>query len=522
MLVERRTLRGMIAGAVAAAVYFGSAEIIAGAFRAAGAPLLILGQMIIPVVPTSVIKAAIAVFGTHDKVALVITILVVGVMIGGLIGRRSIERQLLAMVLLAGLGLLPVVLLLGSGGRPADALPAVCGIVLGIGTYLGLIRLGHVTTDSRGAPTHAGGDETRPRPDRRAFVALAGLGAGLGIAGVALGRSAAVLARSTSATLTTLVLPAPATSAPAIPAGAQLQVPGLAPLITGTDDFYRIDTLLVPPVIDASTWSLRIHGMVENEVRITMAELLELPIEEHHLSLTCVSNPVGGDLIGTAKWLGLPVRELLARARPMPGADMVLSHSDDGFSASTPLEVLTDERAALVAVGMNDAPLPREHGFPARLVVPGLYGFVSATKWVTELEVTRFADQQAYWTRRGWSSHGTVLVASRVDVPRAGARVRAGDGGRVVTAGMAWAQHTGIAEVQVRLDNGDWQSAQLGEELNIDTWRQWRHEFDGVEPGTHTVTVRATDAQGTVQISERRPAIPGSATGLHDRRFSVE
>ncbi len=502
---------------VATAVYFGSAEFIASALRSSGAPLLVLGQTIIPAVPTPLIKAAIAVFGTHDKLALVITILIVGVMVGGLIGWFNADSQSSALVLFAGLGLLPVVLVLISGGSATDVLPGLGGVILGIGIYVGLTHLGGGRRSVGDA-----GEQPPARPDRRLFLTLAGLCAALGVAGVALGRSAAVLARSAAGALTNLVLPAPATSAPEVPAGAELRVPGLAPLITGNDDFYRIDTLLVPPVVDASAWSLRIHGMVEREVRISMAELLELPLEEHRVSLTCVSNPVGGDLVGTAKWLGYPVRELLARARPTADADMVLSHSDDGFTASTPLEVLSDDRAALVVVGMNDASLPREHGFPARLVVPGLYGYVSATKWVTELEVTRFADKQAYWTRRGWSSHGPVLVASRIDVPRAGARISAGDGGGVVIAGMAWAQHTGIEKVEVRIDNGDWQSAQLSEELTVDIWRQWRHEFAGVGPGTHTATVRATDRRGKVQISARRPAIPGSATGLHDRQFSVE
>lgn len=517
-----------LAGAVATLIYFGAAEFIAAAVAATSAPLLILGQAIIPLTPTALIKAAIALFGTHDKLALVITIAVVGTILGGLIGWIGLRRRGLSLVLLIGLGTLPLVLTLGTGGGIIDTFPTLGGVVLGTAGFLGLIRLGNRgTAVAEGTSVEEEPSVSERSPvsegtlDRRTFFGVAGGLGALGIAAIAAGQSAAVLARSAAGTVTKLLLPRPATSAPEIPAGADLDIDGLAPIVTARDDFYRIDTALIPPAVSAQTWSLRIHGMVEEEVTITMDELLALPLEEHYLTLTCVSNEVGGDLVGNAKWLGYPVRELLARARPRAGADMVLSTSDDGFTASTPLEALTDDRDALLAVGMNGDALPREHGFPARLVVPGLYGFVSATKWVTELEVTRFADKQAYWTTRGWSTHGPILVASRVDVPRAGAHIESRDGGGIVTAGMAWAQHTGIAEVQVRIDSGDWHTAELSEELTVDTWRQWRFVADDLDKGTHTVTVRATDADGNVQISQHRPPIPGSATGLHDRQFTV-
>lgn len=538
-MTDRRPFVFALAGAVAALTYFGSSEFLAGVLSLTSAPLLVLGQTIIPLVPTALIKAAIALFGTDDKLALVITIAVVGVLIGGLIGWLGAHNRSLSLVLLIGFGALPIVLQLITGGSVVGAIPALVGIGLGCATYLGLLRLGRADRRSQRAfsppavvPASAGGHAEIPEspdpgqdrvdgPDRRLFLGVAAGLSAIGVAAIAAGQSAAVLARNAAGTVAQLVLPRPATSAPAVPAGADLAIDDLAPIITPNADFYRIDTALVPPALDAKAWSLRIHGMVEREVTVTMEELLALPLEEHYVTLTCVSNEVGGDLVGNAKWLGYPLRDLLARAQPKQGADMVLSGSDDGFTASTPLEVLTDDRAALLAVGMNGLPLPRDHGYPARLVVPGLYGFVSATKWVTSLEVTRFADKQAYWTTRGWSTHGPVLVASRVDVPRAGARVPA-ENGQVVTAGMAWAQHTGIGQVQVRLDNGDWQAAELSEELSVDTWRQWRHVFTDVEPGSHTVTVRAIDKDGNVQISDRRPAIPGSATGLHDRDFTVE
>ncbi|MDN5605536.1 MAG: molybdopterin-dependent oxidoreductase [Brevibacterium sp.] len=512
-MTDRRPLLFTLAGIVATLVYFGVAEFIAGAFSATSAPLLILGQTIIPLVPTAMIKAAIAIFGTNDKLALVITLVIVGALLGGVIGRIGLHRRLLSLVLLLGLGILPVVLLLSTGGSILDAIPALGGAAVGCGAYLGLIRLG----DGRELRAEEVSDT-----DRRTFFGLAAGLTAVGVAAIAAGQSSSTLARNAAGAVTKLVLPRAATSAPKISAGADLGIDGLAPIITGNDDFYRIDTALVPPAVDAASWSLHIHGMVDEEVTITMEELLELPLEEHRVTLTCVSNQVGGDLVGNATWLGYPVRELLKRARPSVDADMVLSTSDDGFTASTPLEALTDDRASLLAVGMNGDPLPRDHGYPARLVVPGLYGFVSATKWVTDLEVTRFDDKEAYWTKRGWSTHGPVLVASRVDVPRAGAHVSANKKGEIVTAGMAWAQHVGIAEVKVRIDTDDWHTAELSEELTTDTWRQWRCAFDELEPGSHTVTVRAVDEDGNVQIAERRPAIPGSATGLHDRQFVVD
>ncbi|GAA1529723.1 molybdopterin-dependent oxidoreductase [Brevibacterium picturae] len=530
-MTDRRPLLFTLAGIVATLVYFGAAEFIAGAFSAASAPLLILGQTIIPLVPTAMIKAAISVFGTNDKLALVITLVIVGAVLGGVIGRIGLNRRTLSYVLLIGLGILPVVLLLSTGGTILDSVPALGGVALGCGAYMGLIRLGEGAQAPAGRSTRSdqriGADRSlatdqRLGTDRRAFFGLAAGLSAVGVAAIAAGQSASILARNAAGAVTKLVLPPPATSAPEIPAGADLGIDGLAPIMTDNEDFYRIDTALIPPAVDASSWSLRIHGMVDDEVTITMAELLDLPLEEHRVSLTCVSNEVGGDLVGNATWLGYPVRELLKRAGPSADADMVLSTSDDGFTASTPLEVLTDDRASLLAVGMNGEPLPRDHGFPARLVVPGLYGFVSATKWVTELEVTRFADKDAYWTKRGWATHGPILVASRVDVPRAGVHVSPNEDGQIVTAGMAWAQHVGIAEVRVRIDTGEWHIAELSEELNTDTWRQWRCAFDDLEPGTHTVTVRAVDEDGNVQISERRPAIPGSATGLHERQFVVD
>ena len=286
---------------------------------------------------------------------------------------------------------------------------------------------------------------------------------------------------------------------------------------TPNQDFYRIDTALSIPRIDPANWTLRIHGLVDREVSLSFDELLAEPLVETHLTLTCVSNPVGGDLVGNAKWLGLPVKTLLQRAGIQPGADMVLSTSQDGFTASTPLEALLDERMALLAVGMNGEPLPLEHGFPVRMVVPGLYGYVSATKWVVDLEVTRFADKAAYWTTRGWSERGPVKLASRIDVPRRGARVD----GPVVLGGTAWAQTRGISKVQVQIDDGPWQDAELGALASADTWRQWRYAWNEASPGTHMASVRAFDGDGVMQTGTVAEVVPDGASGWHQVEFSV-
>jgi len=312
-------------------------------------------------------------------------------------------------------------------------------------------------------------------------------------------------------------LPAAAVTAPPVPASAELGISGLAPVITPNDQFYRIDTALYVPQIDPADWSLRIFGMVEQEVTITWDELLALPLEESVTTLTCVSNEVGGELIGNALWLGYPIRELLARAKPTADADMVLSRSIDGFTAGSPIEALSDERNAILAVAMNGQPLPAEHGFPVRMVVPGLYGYVSATKWVTELEVTRFDAAQAYWTTRGWGELGPVKLESRVDVPRKSQGLKAGD---TVIAGVAWQQHVGVSGVEVQVDDGAWQDATLATAISNDTWVQWMLPWTATV-GDHLIRCRATSNDGEVQTDVQADVLPDGATGWHERFITV-
>jgi DMSO/TMAO reductase YedYZ molybdopterin-dependent catalytic subunit len=356
-----------------------------------------------------------------------------------------------------------------------------------------------------------------PDPGRRAFLGWSlaltavGLASLLGARLISAAREVATTAR------TVLRLPDPTGSRVAIPAEADLDIAGLTPPITPNEDFFRIDTALTVPRLDPAQWSLRIHGLVEREVHLTWDELLALPLGESAATLSCVSNYVGGDLIGTAIWLGYPVRHLLAQAGVLPEADMVLSRSQDGFTASTPLEALTDQRDAILAVGMNGQPLPAEHGFPVRLVVPGLYGYVSATKWVVELEVTRFDRAQGYWTPLGWSERGPVKLQSRIDVPRPGDTVPAG---QAVIAGVAWHPHVGIAGVEVQVDDGPWHPASLARAISADTWVQWSLPWQAT-PGRHTLRCRATNTLGETQTPDLASPAPDGATGWHTRALEV-
>jgi DMSO/TMAO reductase YedYZ molybdopterin-dependent catalytic subunit len=296
-----------------------------------------------------------------------------------------------------------------------------------------------------------------------------------------------------------------------VPQGANVDVPDMPPWMTPADDFYRIDTAIYVPAVRPQEWQLRIHGLVDREVVIDYEQLIARRMTEAWVTICCVSNDVGGSLIGNAWWSGVRVADLLREAGVQPGADAVLQTSDDGWTCGTPLGVLTDDRNAMLAVAMNGEPLPVDHGFPVRTVVPGLYGYVSACKWVVDLKVTRFADISAYWTDRGWSELGPVKISSRIDVPRDGGEIAA-SGGRV--AGVAWAQHTGIERVEVSVDDGDWQAAELARVPDDDTWVQWVATLD-LEPGDHALRVRATDKDGLVQTGEEQGALPDGATGWH-------
>ena len=337
------------------------------------------------------------------------------------------------------------------------------------------------------------------------------MGAGAAALGVAAGGLGnALLGRfSVASSRAAVRLPGPAVPEAAVPAGTDLRIPGLTPFMTSNASFYRVDTDLVLPQVSPETWTLTIDGMVDRPVELTFAELLKMPLTEADITLVCVSNQVGGTYNGNATWLGVPLAGLLRRAGVRAGADQVLSAATDGMTISTPVATIMDGRNALLAVGMNGQPLPVAHGFPARMIVPGLYGYVSATKWVTKLTLTTFARQKAYWTQRGYSAQAPIKTESRIDVPKPLSQVKAG---RITVAGVAWAPAKGIAKVEVSADNGPWQKATLAASGGIDTWRQWMWGWDA-RPGLHNLRVRATDNSGATQTPQRAYPVPNGASG---------
>jgi DMSO/TMAO reductase YedYZ molybdopterin-dependent catalytic subunit len=501
-----------LAGVAAAAVALGVTGLLAVFFGPASDARTAVGSAVIDLTPGPVREWAITTFGTADKPML--TVLVLGVIAG-----------IAALAATWETGRVPVgSIAIGLGGvagcvavltRAEATWWAVVPTI--IGTLCGIVTLRLLVSDRlRDNPVDDDADPGR----RRSLVALGLLAAGVvtGVAGVVLSRLASSVADDRKA----FALPHPARPAPAVPPAVQPDGVALPSFITPSAQFYRIDTALTVPQLSREDWRLRIHGMTDREITLQWADLDRFEVVEKVVTLTCVSNPVGGDLISNATWTGYRVRDLLAAAGVHADADMVLSTSVDGFTAGTPVSALTDGRDALLAIGMNGEPLPTEHGYPARLVVPGLYGYVSATKWVTDLELTRFDRAEAYWTRLGWSARGPIKTESRIDVPRDGQQVGRGP---VRFGGVAWAQHRGVRAVEVRIDGparqGDWQPAQLGAAYSDDTWRLWSFDWTASDPGRYTITVRATDNTGAVQTAELADPVPDGATGWHSVSFQV-
>lgn len=520
-----------LAGIASGLVLLAVSGVCSLAFSSSSAPLVAVGGAFVDVVPPGVKDLVIGLFGTRDKLVLGISMLLVYALVTGLLGILGARRPRTAALLLALLGAAAgLFVLTRAQNSAADVVPTLAGTVAGVASLR--VLLGGTGAAASGADGRADEradrradrqaderKETAPTdaPPRRALIA----GTGILAAIVAAGAQGLATSRDLSRKVAQFVLPTPAKRAAPIPEAAQVDVAGMPPFVTPNGDFYRIDTALAVPRVDPTSWRLRIHGLVDRELDLDFRQLLEEPMVESHVTLTCVSNVVGGDLAGNATWIGVPVARLLERAGVQDGADMVLSRSTDGFTASTPLEALTDGRDALLAVGMNGSPLPPEHGYPVRMVVPGLYGYVSATKWLTELTVTRFADQSAYWTSRGWSERGPIKTASRIDVPREGKGVEADAEGAVMLGGTAWAQHRGVRSVQVQIDDGNWLDADLGAEVTTDTWTQWSLRWADARPGEHTARVRATDGTGELQTSQHADPAPNGASGWHTISFTV-
>ncbi|MFE5301253.1 molybdopterin-dependent oxidoreductase [Streptomyces sp. NPDC056632] len=504
-------LAGLVAGFGGLAV----AALVAAVVRPEAGPVPAVGDAVVDRTPTAVKEWAIRTFGESDKAVLEFGILVLLAVLAAALGLLALRRPGAAA---AGVGVLGVLGALAAVTRPdsrsfTDALPSLAGAAAAAAVLQVLVR--HLTAPRSGAPA----------PDRRGFL-LTGAGMVIGATGVTFLARSVGSTRSEHATASrdALRLPRPASPAPAVPSGAQLPVEGISPFVTSNGDFYRVDTALVVPRIDADTWQLRVHGTgVPRERVFTLRELMRREVIERDVTLACVSNEVGGSLVGNARWLGVRLADLLRECGVRPPsaggpADQLVARSVDGMTIGSPVETVMDGRDALLAFGMNGEPLPFAHGFPVRMVVPGLYGYVSACKWITSIELTTFAAYDAYWVPRGWAAQAPVKTESRIDTPRA---FSSADAGTVAVAGVAWAQHRGISRVQVRVDDGPWQDAELGAQDSRDTWRQWVHRWQA-EPGRHTLTVRATDGTGAVQTEKRQGTMPDGATGYHSVDVTVD
>ncbi|WP_039890278.1 molybdopterin-dependent oxidoreductase [Mycobacterium xenopi] len=503
----------MITGVAAASIALGVAQLVGIPFGARADARAAIGSVAVDLTPGPIKELAIQTLGSLDKVFVAVVVLVVIATIAAIAGTLETRRRPLGSAVIAAAGVLGCIAVLSRQGATAlDTIPTFAGAACGVAVLRLLTRrFGPGLGDPEDQAHH---DEPDTGRRRVVMFGLLGFGVASGVVGAVITR----LVHSVAADRNSFALPRPRISARPIPADVQPKGVALPSFITASADFYRVDTALSVPQLSHGDWRLRIHGMVDREATYSFDDLVHFDVVETVTTLTCVSNPVGGNLISTGIWTGYRVADLLAAAGVHADADMVLSTSIDGFTAGTPVEALTDGRDALLAVGLNGQPLPIEHGYPARLVVPGLYGYVSATKWVVEMELTRFDRAEAYWTRQGWAPRGPVKTESRIDVPRRGQKLPMGP---VVFGGVAWAQNRGVLAVEVRINDGVWQPAQQGASYSNDTWRLWSFPWQAKSPGKQSITVRATDNTGATQTADQVGTVPDGATGWHTVDFTV-
>lgn len=519
------------AGAVAGAVGIAASELVAGIVP--GAPSLIVGvgSFVIAKQPPGAKDLVATLFGTNDKLALNLAVVVVALLISaaaGVLGRSSFGN---ASRLFAGFGLaaFATAALQPLNSTALAAVNAAVATGASVGTLrilladagflapLSLGRIGpedddHSVAPSRGTPVAAMASWSRRRFLLRAGGFLVGA-----LAAGTLGRLL-ITRGHPSGVPVSASLPVPAESAPPLAADESLAAPGITSIVIPNDSFYQIDTELLSPQVDASTWQLRVTGMVDHPLTLDYAQLLAMPLFEQYVTLACVSNVVGGDLVGNTLWTGVHLKEVLAQASVQSGASQIVGRSVDGFTVGFPTAwALDPSREPMIAVGMNRTPLPAEHGYPARLIVPGLYGYVSATKWLSEIELTTREAFDAYWVALGWAKDGPILTESRIDHPSDGANVAVGT---VDIDGLAWAPDRGVASVEISIDNGPWQTTMLSRAISKATWVQWWLRWQA-EQGKHTIEVRATDGSGVIQTASRSGPGPAGATGYHQIQVSV-
>ena len=488
-------------GILATLVGMAAAHLVAAFTDPAASPVLTVGSTVIDLTPTPMKEWAIRTFGANDKAVLVGSVMLGALILAAVAGLLARRRLVLgAGVLVALVASAAVMALLRPGATALDVLPAIVAGIVGVAALWWLARLGGRTADP-----HSSDEAAERNPTRRGVLIAAG---GLAAAAAALaGAGQWVTGRRTSPAGVTL--PSPAEPAPVLPTDLRGKVPGISRLQTPTSSFYRVDTRLTLPIISLDDWTLTIDGDVENELTFTYDDLLKMPMIERDITLTCVSNDVGGPYVGGARWLGVRLSDLLDLAKVGRSADQIYSQDVDGMTISTPLELAMAQKDAMLAIGMNGEPLPQEHGFPARLVIPGLYGFISATKWISRMTLTTYDEKKAYWTERGWATDAPIKIASRIDTPQSFSTIRGGD---TFVGGVAWAQTRGIGKVEVQTDGGAWQEAQLGPDVGVDYWRQWYLPWKAGS-GEHDLSVRATDLDGEVQTDAKAAPFPNGSSG---------
>jgi DMSO/TMAO reductase YedYZ molybdopterin-dependent catalytic subunit len=519
------TVAAFIAGGLAAAAGIAIGELMAGLIAGAPSLVIAIGDTVIENQPPGAKELMVELFGSDNKLALNVGIVATSILLAGLLGvagRHSWN------VPVFGFGVAGAVGLLAALSRPlVEPLWAVVTVVTAVIVALAALRLMLITTRpawARAPLAAASSDGTvasgeMPDWDRRRFLQISG---GLAVGAVVVGSVGRnLLANRPGGAAADTQLPTAAAPTIDVPAGAALEVEGISPIVVPNDQFYRIDTALVAPRVDADGWQLRVTGLVDRELTLSYDDLQSMPLFEQYVTIACVSNEVGGRLVGNALWTGVDLREVLDMAGVQPDADQIVGRSVDGFTAGFPTRWATDpERRPMIAIGMNGEPLPVDHGYPARLIIPGLYGYVSATKWLSDIELTTWDAFDGYWIPRGWAKEAPILTQSRIDTPRDGARVAAGTS--VPIAGVAWAPDRGIARVEVQVDDGAWQEAELSEPLSDAAWVQWKLVWatpsDG---GRHQLRVRATDGSGEVQTAEITPPAPDGARGHHGISLSV-
>jgi DMSO/TMAO reductase YedYZ molybdopterin-dependent catalytic subunit len=521
-----------LAGLIAAAVALGVAELMAALVGPASSPVIVVGDAVISLTPEPVKNFAIRTFGEDDKIALVVGTLIIIALYALVIGLLALRSRRLGAIGIALFGLVgAVAAITRPAGGPLDMLPSIVGAAAGIVALLALVApltLASVPATPRspeGAPQAdeavldrlrevlGSGDRKGAGLDRRRFFLTSGVA--LGAAAVTGGGGRLLQRRfDVAGARADLALPAPSSPAAALPAGADLsgEIDGLTPLFTDNREFYRVDTAISVPQISPSDYRLSMTGMFDSPRSYTLSDLFERDdIVERDITLTCVSNEVGGRLAGTARWIGVPLAALLQENGIGSGSNQLVCRDINNMTIGTPTRSALEVEDAMLAFGMNGEPLPVEHGFPVRMLIPGLYGYVSACKWLTGIEATTYDAFDAYWTERDWAIEGPIKVASRIDTP---APLRRFPAGRRAIAGVAWAQTRGISVVEVRVDDEDWVPAELSPEVDADLWRQWVLPYD-FAAGTHSVTVRATSADGETQTDERVTPFPNGSSGWH-------